>query len=44
MAAIEWEEKGSAAIVNMCNGAIKQNLDFNPSPIYRVGELQRGNY
>ncbi|MCF6247562.1 MAG: enoyl-CoA hydratase/isomerase family protein [Desulfobacula sp.] len=28
MPTIEWEKKGSVAVVNMCNGANKQNLVF----------------
>jgi len=28
MAVIEWEKNGSVAIINMCNGPNKQNLEF----------------
>lgn len=28
MAIIEWEKNGSVAVINMCNGSNKQNLEF----------------
>ncbi len=28
MAIIEWEKKGTVAVINMCNGANKQNMEF----------------
>ena len=28
MATIDWEKRDSVTIINMCNGANKQNLEF----------------
>ncbi|MBU2453618.1 MAG: enoyl-CoA hydratase/isomerase family protein [Proteobacteria bacterium] len=40
MAIIEWEKKGSTAIINMCNGANKQNLAFVTKMNQSLDEIQ----